>query len=258
MPTFRYLDEDDSPAGIVLSAAAGAIAGFAVGVLVAQRLGGIDGLTARLRRRTHEIGASVRRRFEEEEEQFVEDDDYAADAELEERVLEAFSNDPVLAERGIDIGSIGDAVIELAGWVNTEDESEHAMTIARGVPGVDTVVNRLAIGEAEAELADTARRFEEGDPALNEAHWHGQQVGTGKRRQGRSNEPDRHADPRPELEERWLSEEEAIRNAAGDTAGIAERRSRSKKTQRSVPKGDHVPGADDSTATGQEGAEARG
>ena len=30
--------------------------------------------------------------------------------ELEERVLEAFRNDPILAERAIDIGAIGDGI----------------------------------------------------------------------------------------------------------------------------------------------------
>ena len=39
---------------------------------------------------------------------------------LEERVLEAFHNDPVLAERAIDIGAIGTGVIELTGWVQVQ------------------------------------------------------------------------------------------------------------------------------------------
>ncbi len=67
-------------------------------------------------------------------------------------MLEAFRNDPILAERAMDIGSIGEGVIELAGWVEDEEESHHAVTIARGVPGVDTVVNRIAIGDEERAL----------------------------------------------------------------------------------------------------------
>jgi hypothetical protein len=145
-------------------------------------------------------------------------DDLAADGGplIEERVLEAFNNDPILAERAIDIGAVGSSVIELAGWVDNDEEAEHAMTIARGVPGVETVVNRLLVDEEEHLVSDNVRRFKEGDPALREGHWEGQQVGTGKRRQGRSDELDRHADPKPNLENRWLGKDEAVRNAADD------------------------------------------
>src|SRR5207253_799179 len=92
----------------------------------------------------------------------------------------------------------------------------------------------------------------DGDPALTEARWEGGTVGTGRRRQGTSDEPDRHADPKVPLEERWLRADDALRNAADDTEGLAERRSRSKKAVRGdrtggapvaptgVPKGDHV------------------
>jgi hypothetical protein len=171
---------------------------------------------------------------------------------LEERVLEAFRNDPVLCERAIDIGSLNDGVIELAGWVENDDEARHAVTIARGVPGVDTVVNRIAIGDEERRFEDAARRFDEGDPSLTETRWEGRQVGTGRRRQGNSAEMDRHADPKPVLEERWQRTDDAIRNAADDTAGLAERRPRTKRAARGdrtggspvapggVPKADHV------------------
>src|ERR1700687_4207343 len=80
---------------------------------------------------------------------FAEYDDYEDDeleassdegSELEERVLEAFRHDPILAERAIDIGGIGEETIELAGWVTTEEEAERAVVLARGVPGVTTVV----------------------------------------------------------------------------------------------------------------------
>ena len=252
--SFRYRDED-SLGPSVLSLAVGALAGFVAGVVLAQRVGGLEGITERLRSRRDQLASSVRRRFEEEEEQFDDElDEQAmdAEAELEERVLEAFRNDPILSERAVDIGAVGEDVIELTGWVHTDDEADHAVTVARGTPGVGTVVNRLLVGEEEQRLATNARRHEEGDPALTDARWEGQQVGTGRRRQGTSDDPDRHADPRVGLEDRWLSEEEAIRNAAEDTAGIAERRKAAKKASRGdrtggspvaptgVPKADHV------------------
>ena len=259
MSYLRFQDEDDSStAGTVTSVLLGAVAGFAVGMLVAQRVGGFSGIANRMRRGAEEAGERlVGQRAVADD--FADYDEYEDDeletsegTELEERVLEAFRNDPILAERAVDIGGIGDATIELAGWVNSEDEAEHAVTIARGVPGVETVVNRIAIGEEEERIEDHARHFAEGDDAFTEARWEGRTVGTGRRRQGTSDEPDRHADPRVELKERWTRTETELAAAAEDTTGIAERRQREKKAVKGdrtggspiaptgVPKGDHV------------------
>ena len=260
MRPYRYRDEESSTGSTVATVLIGAVAGFAVGMFVAQRAGGLDGLTSRLRKKLVPDGARENKhyglasaQYDEIEDELedpafassIEDDDFnGMDADesdleasdgvplLEERVLEAFNNDPILAERAVDIGAMGTGVIELAGWVDSDEEAEHAMTIARGVPGVETVVNRLMVDDEEQEIGETIRRREEGDPALTEARWEGQQVGIGKRRQGRSDEMDRHADPKPALEDRWLSEREAIRNAADDLDEIsAERRTRSKKAK---------------------------
>lgn len=264
MSRFRYRDDESSSTNTIIGVFAGAVAGFAVGMLVAQRVGGFSGLTSKLRRRrgatsgvredalhgAHGV-AEDEDEFEDVEEDELESEDY--DESLEEHVLEAFRNDPILSERAIDIGSLNDGVIELAGWVEDDDESEHAVTIARGVPGVTTVVNRIAIGDEERRFEEAARRVREGDASLTEARWEGQNVGTGRRRQGTSDEPDRHADPRVELTDRWQAVDEGVRNAADDeTTGIAERRTRSKRAVRGdrtggspiaptgVPKGDHV------------------
>src|SRR5215216_1986929 len=234
MSRFHYRDDESSSNGAVIGAVVGALAGFTVGMLVAQRVGGFSGLTSKLRRRGAEVISRGERfrgaeavgdddEFEDIEEDELESEDY--DSSLEEHVLEAFRNDPILAERAIDIGSLNEGVIELAGWVEDEDESEHAVTIARGVPGVSTVVNRIAIGDEERRFEEASRRFREGDPAMTEARWEGRGVGTGRRRQGTSNDPDRHADPKVELEDRWQRVDEGVRNAADDTEGTADRRS---------------------------------
>ena len=257
MSPFRYRD-DDSSSGTVMGVLVGAIAGFAVGMLVAQRVGGFGGLRNRLRRRGKgrdaELAAAERDTDAEDYDDY-ESDEFEGDendAVLEERVLEAFRNDPILAERAVDIGSIGEGVIELAGWVDTEGEAEHAVTLAGGVPGVTTVVNRMAIGDEEERFEESAHRFQSGDPALTESRWEGVRVGTGRRRQGTSDEADRHATPKVELEDRWLNESEAIRNAADTTEGVAERRRNNKRGARGdrtggsavspsgVPKADHV------------------
>jgi hypothetical protein len=254
MSPLRYRDDDRSTSSTVTSVLVGALAGFAVGVLVSNRLGGWSGLRARLRAFA---GPAEATRHAAEVGEFYDDEDYDAeddeieegderDEELEDRVLEAFRNDPILCERAIDIGSLGPGIVELAGWVETEDEAEHAVTLARGVPEVETVVNRVVVGAREERFDDAARRVEEGDPALTEARWEGNHVGTGRRRQGTSDEPDRHADPAVPLEDRWLREDEAIRNAAEDTGGIAEQRDRSARRSR---RGNRASGPPASGAT---------
>ncbi len=246
MSPLRYRDDDDTSSGL-LYLAAGAVLGLAAGLVVADRFGGFSSLTARLRDRV----GRLREHDDDEYDSEVDENDEA----LEERVLEAFRNDPTLSERAIDIGAIGDGIIELTGWVREPDEATHAVTITRGVPGVETVVNRLDVRLAGAEGA--AEIDDEPKAPLQGGRWEGQQVGTGRRRQGNSSETDRHADPKPELEDRWLSKEKAIRDAAGDTEGIAERRSSSKRHARGdrtggsptaptgVPKADHVVNPDE-------------
>ena len=228
MSPLRYRDDDSHTSGL-LFLAAGAVLGLAAGLVVADRFGGFSALTSKLRER-------VGRQFEDD----IDEDDVEMDEDdeaLEERVLEAFRNDPVLAERAVDIGAIGDGIIELTGWVHAPDEATHAVTITRGVPGVETVVNRLDVRLAGRE--DPEEIDDDPSAPLPGGRWEGQQVGTGRRRQGNSAEADRHADPKPELEDRWLSKEQAIREAAGDVEGNAERRRSAKK----APKGDRTGGS---------------
>ncbi len=258
MTYFRYRDDEPSLGSVLAGFVAGTLAGFAAGVIVGQRVGGLSGLASRVRGRLQGLQDELEDEFEGDEEDYGEYDLYddedgdTVDAELEERVLEAFRNDPVLANCPIDIGAIGEGIIELSGWVNTDEESEHAVTIAAGTPGVETVVNRLEIGEEEELYEDNAERYENGDPALNTKRWEGQRMGTGPRRQGTSDEPDRHADPKPKLENRWLDERQAVSNAADDIPGVGERLADAPpevKPDRTggspiapggVPKGDHV------------------
>jgi len=264
-PPYIYAEEEESTSRSALYIAIGAAAGFAAGVLMAERLGGFKGLTDRIRD-TFGGGDGI----EEEDfdyEGLEGDDEFDPDfdddfdstmasldgeEELEERVLEAFRNDPILSERAIDIGAVEERIIELTGWVNSDEESHQAVAIARGVPGVETVVNRLAIRSDEDLFDDAATRYQNGDPALTEGHWEGQLVGTGRRRQGNSSEVDRHADPHTVLEERSMSTDRAFMSAADDIPDAAERRTKAKKAARGgradgspvaptgVPKADHV------------------
>lgn len=45
---FRYRDEESSSTSTIFGVLAGAIGGFALGMYVAQRVGGLEGLTSRL------------------------------------------------------------------------------------------------------------------------------------------------------------------------------------------------------------------
>src|SRR5437868_1316040 len=275
---FAEEEEEESSSRTALFIAIGAAAGFAAGVLMAERFGGFTGLTDRIKDTFGGGAGGDEDEFDYEgldEDEFDPDFDEDLDTpkgslngseELEERVLEAFRNDPTLSERAIDIGAVEDGIIELTGWVNSDEESHQAIVIARGVPGVDTVVNRLTIRTEEDLFDDAAHHYEEGDPKFTERHWEGQQVGTGRRRQGNSTEIDRHADPRNVLEDRSLKEDKAFMAAADDISDTAERRKATKKARggrsdgsavapTGVPKGDHV--ADPEHAPPTNGIRAR-
>jgi hypothetical protein len=264
-PPYIYAEEEEeSSSRNALYIAIGAAAGFAAGVLMAERFGGFKGLTDRIK---DTFGGGTGQKEDEFDYEGLDEDEFDPDRDddldtpkasmtgaeaLEERVLEAFRNDPTLSERAIDIGAVEDGIIELTGWVNSEDESHQAVVVARGVPGVETVVNRLVIRTDEALFDDAAHRYEDGDPAFTEAHWEGQQVGIGRRRQGNSAEVDRHADPRTVLEDRSLKEDRAFMAAADEIPDTAARRKTTKKAARGgrndgsavapsgVPKADHV------------------
>ena len=263
-PPYIYEEEEDSSARNAILIAIGAAAGFAAGVLMAERFGGFTGLTERIK---DTFGGGKESDDEDdfdyeglEEDEFDPDFDEEVDTPtgsndgaeaLEERVLEAFRNDPTLSERAIDIGAVEDGIIELTGWVNSDDESRQAVAVASGTPGVETVVNRLSIRREEELFDEAAHRYEDGDPSFTERHWEGQQVGTGRRRQGTSDEIDRHADPRNVLEDRSLAEDKAFMAAAEEIPDTAERRKTTKKARggrtdgspvapTGVPKGDHV------------------
>jgi len=171
MSPIRYRDEGSSP-GIILGAVVGAIAGFAAGMYLAQNAGsrtraeiaeGADEEHHERLRGTRTASAELDEDFEdaaEFEDAEYADDDYESedfDITLEERVLEAFRNDPILSTRAVDIGSLRTGVIELAGVVDTAQEAQHAVTIARGVPGVTTVVNRMVTGIHEPRYRETTQ-----------------------------------------------------------------------------------------------------
>jgi hypothetical protein len=265
LPRFRYKDERTRPSEGVIFLALGAAVGIAAGVVVAQKFGGFSALATRLREHLGQAGEEeyVAEEYEEYDEEDGEDEDgedLSPLEELEERVLEAYHNDPILSERAIDIGAIDEGIIELTGWVYAASEAEHAVTVARGTPGVDTVLNRLTVRAEEDQLDEAADRYAHGDSSLTESHWEGQGVGMGRTRQGNSSETDRNVDPKPALEDKWMNEDEAYRSAADSVDGKAERRKKppahrggradgSAISPSGVPKADNVANPEDAPPT---------
>lgn len=191
-------------AGTLALVALGAVAGLAIGMALADRFGGVDGLAGRAglrsRKRHKDSGWRGDARRSTHFDDLADDDSElapeamshlhfahhesrgtpargmeAVDAqtsaasgtrhpvysappvavrptgeELEQRVLEAFENDPILSECAIDITAESDGSVELSGWVALPSEVDYAVTITRGVPGVQRIVNSLVLRPSPA------------------------------------------------------------------------------------------------------------
>ena len=87
---------------------------------------------------------------DDDEDEDEDEDDEADDlppevGPLDARVLEAFSHDPILASRAVEIEDVGSGDIILHGRVRDPREIKHAVTMARGVPGVTRVREQLIV-----------------------------------------------------------------------------------------------------------------
>src|SRR5438046_10747856 len=106
---FAEEDEEESSSRTALLVAIGAAAGFAAGVLMAERFGGFKGLTDRIK---DTFGGGTEGEQEDFDYEGLDEDEFDPDfdeeldtpkaslngaEELEERVLEAFRNDPTLS-----------------------------------------------------------------------------------------------------------------------------------------------------------------
>ena len=77
----------------------------------------------------------------------------------------------MLCERAIDIGAIGAGIIELTGWVHSAAEATHAVTVARGTPGVRTVVNRIVVRDEDGGTSHALNVTKRATMQLTEGHW---------------------------------------------------------------------------------------
>jgi hypothetical protein len=158
----RRVRRQGSQAALIGSTAVAALAGFAAGVFLMQRSGGLRAVWQRLAEFRGDddrdegtppdsvyqtLGVAHDDSDYGDSQDAIEDDpgDDAAASEVEKRVLAAFLNDPVLAGAPVEISAEGDGVVELNGWVEERDARRHAATIAAGVPGVIGVANNIRV-----------------------------------------------------------------------------------------------------------------
>jgi hypothetical protein len=119
---------------------------------------------------------------------------------LEDAVLDAFMDDEMLSECGIDVGAISRGIVELSGSVWTREEAQRAMSVAHAVDGVETVVNRMEIEQERGRLHPRDDSDDEGFE-MSGAEWTGNQSGMGRRRQGADTDPSRPDDSQFQREE---------------------------------------------------------
>lgn len=192
-----FRDEEDDFGKDALTFALGALGGLAIGLALSTRFqtpdvgrlgAGLGQWGDDLRDRARTVARRLRpQRLRRD---LLDQSEFAA---LEDAVLDAFLGDEILSERGIDVGGISQGIIELSGSVWTEEEAQRAVRVARRIPGVQTVVNRLDL-EADSRHTNLTRgrldlADEDDDTELSEWNWQGRRVGMGRRRQGRETEP---------------------------------------------------------------------
>jgi hypothetical protein len=188
MWAFREAERSESGRD-VLTFVLGAAGGLALGLLVSRaaepvaRARSGSGLRQRARAVVDRYGPARLRREPREQADLME---------LEDAVIDAMLEDEVLRERGIDVGALSVGVIELSGAVATDDEADRAVRVANTVPGVRTVLNRLDVeARARAGAGRAAQDDDDDGAAATEWGWSGLNSGMGRRRQGRSTDPDR-------------------------------------------------------------------
>lgn len=192
----QYVVELEEPANHRLAYTLGALGGMAIGAFLLRGFGApareavsrvLADVPARVRRGAGRAGEPERPGRLQRAPQ-VQDELLL----LEDAVLDAFLDDGVLAERGIDVGAISEGIVELSGSVYTRAEAIHAVAVAQGVPGVATVVNRMDIDDERERLHPRFDDSSEGRDMSGE--WTGHQSGMGSRRQGESTDPARRDD----------------------------------------------------------------
>ena len=196
-----FHEEEDSFGSRALPFVIGAAGGLALGMLWTRRdaMPGSGRLGEQLRERARGVS---RERPGRHHRLVGEQSELTA---VEDAVLDAFLQDEILRDRGIDVGAISRGIVELSGSVWTEEEADRAVDVAGRVSGVETVVDRMEIEEESRHLREQQQQRENSADPDSTAGWEGRNVGMGRTRQGEQTEPDR-PDDAQKLESRALDE----------------------------------------------------
>jgi hypothetical protein len=130
----RTEHERDFAASDLLAAVAGGVFGLGLGYIIGSSVGRVNG---------RRIGRAVQRWQDRHGAAVVWTDEEAE--RLEARVLDALSNDVVLARRPIRVAVLGMGLVELTGLVHRSNEAGLAGDVVQHVPGVETVLNHLLV-----------------------------------------------------------------------------------------------------------------
>ncbi|MFI5281217.1 MAG: BON domain-containing protein [Gemmatimonadales bacterium] len=130
----RTEHERDFAASDLLAAVAGGVFGLGLGYIIGSSVGRVN---------SRRIGRAVQRWQDRRGTHVVWTDEEAE--RLEARVLDALSNDVVLARRPIRVAVLGMGLVELTGSVHRSNEAGLAGDVVQHVPGVETVLNHLLV-----------------------------------------------------------------------------------------------------------------
>jgi osmotically-inducible protein OsmY len=134
----RIRREERDWLGVALATAAGLGAGFLVGVTAGEFLGDVVSDRFRKLRRTTSRDTAER------------EAETASTAEtVEGAVSGALSEHPTTRGLPVLAHALGDGIVELTGRVPDRASRELAGTVARGVAGVDVIVNRILVEDED-------------------------------------------------------------------------------------------------------------
>ena len=109
---------------------------------------------------------------------------------LEKRVIRGLRGHAATREQAIDVEAVGAGVIELSGYVDTEELAREVIDLVDRIPGVHAVFNRMDIRSVEARLQQNRARTS----SREGTRWYGGSVGIGRRRQSPGTDPLRRDD----------------------------------------------------------------
>jgi hypothetical protein len=109
---------------------------------------------------------------------------------LEKRVIRALRGKSSTRDQSVDVEALGAGVVELSGYVDTEEHAREVVELVDRVPGVHAVFNRLDVRSVETRLQKNRSRAS----SREGTRWYGGSVGIGRRRQNPATDPQRRDD----------------------------------------------------------------